>query len=143
MPENDRKQEERPKVGIGVVVVRGNKILIGQRLSGHGAGTFEIPGGHLEFGETFEDAALREVREETGLTNLTVRGIVSLGNDIVFNTHYVSVGVCLECASGEPNDPEPEHSKNWQWCDMDKLPQPIFPHSKRVIQNWLAGTMYS
>lgn len=139
----NREKEERPKVGIGVVVVRGNKILIGQRLSGHGAGTFEIPGGHLEFGETFEEAALREVREETGLMDLAVRGIVSLGNDILFNKHYVSVGVCVECASGEPSDPEPEHSKNWQWYDLDDLPEPFFPHSQRVVQNWLAGTMYS
>ncbi len=140
---NARETEERPKVGIGVVVVRGDKILIGQRLSGHGAGTFEIPGGHLEFGETFEQAALREVREETGLTDLVVRGIVSLGNDIAFNKHYVSIGVCLECASGEPSDPEPERSSDWQWYDIDKLPEPLFPHSKRVIQNWLAGTVYS
>ncbi len=140
---NSREKKERPKVGIGVIVIRGSKILLGERLSSHGAGTFEIPGGHLEFGETFAAAAVREVREETGLTDLVVRGIVSLGNDIAFDKHYVSIGVCIECLSGEPSDPEPEHSKNWKWYKTDNLPGPIFPHSNRVIQNWLAGIMYS
>ena len=130
---------ERPKVGIGVVVVRGNKILIGQRLSGHGSGTYQIPGGHLEFGETFEGAALREVREETGLTDLTARGVVSLANDIAYDKHYVSIGILAEWKSGEPYDAEPEHSGNWKWYDVNNLPEPIFPHSKRVIDNWRSG----
>jgi 8-oxo-dGTP diphosphatase len=50
----DLTMVERPKVGIGVIVYRKGKILIGKRLSHHGAGTWEIPGGHLEFGESFE-----------------------------------------------------------------------------------------
>ena len=139
----DRQKSERPKVGIGVIVIRDGKILLGERLSSHGAGTYEIPGGHLEFGETFEEAAKHEVAEETGLTDIEVRGVVSLGNDIAYDKHYVSIGVLVESRSGEPYDAEPDHSKNWQWYDMHNLPLPIFPHSKKVIDNWLSGKIYS
>lgn len=132
----------RPKVGVGTIVVRDGKILLGERLSGHGAGTFQLPGGHLEFGETFEDAALREILEETGLTDIVLKGIVSVSNDIAFEKHYVSIGVLAECRDEEPIAAEPEHSKNWQWYDLDDLPSPIFPHSKRVIDNWRAGIVY-
>lgn len=58
---------DRPKVGIGVIVMRQGRILIGERAAGHGSNTFMIPGGHLEFGESFEETACREVEEETGL----------------------------------------------------------------------------
>ncbi|MBI4134912.1 MAG: NUDIX domain-containing protein [Candidatus Sungbacteria bacterium] len=134
---------ERPKVGIGVIVVRGRKILIGERLSGHGSGTFEIPGGHLEFGETFEEAAKREVAEETGLTNIEVKGVVSIGNDIAFDKHYVSIGILAESNFGEPYDVDATVAQNWQWYEPENIPEPFFPHSKRVVDNWLNGTIYT
>ena len=136
-------QNERPKVGIGVIVVRDEKILLGERLTSHGSGTFTIPGGHLEFGETFEETARREVEEETGLINIEVKGVVSLGNDIVYDKHYVSIGVLTQSLEGEPSNAEPEKSKNWKWYDANNLPEGIFLPSKKVIENWLRGEMYT
>jgi 8-oxo-dGTP diphosphatase len=130
-------------VGIGVIIVRDGKILIGKRLSSHGNGTWEIPGGHLEFGESFEDAAVREATEETGLKDLKVKGVISIHNDIAYDKHYVSVGVLLESKTGEPTNPEPEHSSDWHWCDPSDLPSPFFPHSQNVLNNWLKKTIYS
>lgn len=40
-------EQERPKVGVGVIVVRDGKILVGERLDGHGKNTYMIPGGAL------------------------------------------------------------------------------------------------
>ena len=131
-----------PRVGIGVIVTHNGKILLGERLRGHGAGTFEIPGGHLEFGETFEEAAKREVFEETNVENIDVIGIVSLGNDIAFDKHYVSIGILTEYRSGDIRDAEPDRSRNWAWYDPKNLPTPMFPHSHRVIKNWLEKTLY-
>ncbi|HEY0979750.1 MAG TPA: NUDIX domain-containing protein, partial [Candidatus Paceibacterota bacterium] len=46
-------EQERPKVGIGTLIEKNGTILLGRRLSSHGAGTWQIPGGHLECGDTF------------------------------------------------------------------------------------------
>jgi 8-oxo-dGTP diphosphatase len=61
-------QNQRPKVGIGVAVVKKNFILLGKRKGSHGSGDWAFPGGHLEFGETPHECAYRELLEETGLT---------------------------------------------------------------------------
>ncbi|MGE5309669.1 MAG: nucleotide triphosphate diphosphatase NUDT15 [Sphaerimonospora mesophila] len=55
-----------PRVGIGVFIFRDGKFLMQQRRGSHGEGTWSIPGGHMEFGETPEQTAIREVREEIG-----------------------------------------------------------------------------
>ncbi len=56
------------RVGVGVYIFnQQNQVLLGLRKSQHGQGTWCPPGGHMEYGETNEQAALREVKEETGL----------------------------------------------------------------------------
>ncbi len=136
-------ESDRPKVGIGVIIEKEGRILLGRRLASHGAGTWQIPGGHLEFGDTFEDTALREAEEETGLTDLEVVGLVSVRNDRVYDKHFVSLGFHLNWRSGEPFAAEPEKSADWQWFATHELPEEIFLPSKRVIESWLAGTIYT
>ena len=60
--------EGETRVGVGVLLVRDGRVLLGERRGSHGAGTWAPPGGHLEDGETVEACARREVAEETGLT---------------------------------------------------------------------------
>ena len=69
------EQKLRVGVGFGIAVVRDGKVLLGRRHEDpakadsemHGEGTWTMPGGKLEFGETFEAGAARELAEETGL----------------------------------------------------------------------------
>lgn len=56
-----------PQVRVGVLIVQNCRILLGKRKGAHGAGTWSAPGGHLEFGESIDACARREVLEENGL----------------------------------------------------------------------------
>ena len=108
-------EHDRPKVGVGVIVLKDGKVLIGERLASHGAGTFSIPGGHMEFGESFEETALREVKEETGLTDLEMKDLVCVKSDRIYGKHFVTIGMVAEWKSGEPVAMEPEKAANWAW----------------------------
>ena len=57
-----------PRVGVGVIIVKAGKVLIGERKGSHGAGQYALPGGKLEWKETWEECARREVLEETGIS---------------------------------------------------------------------------
>lgn len=95
-------EQERPKVGVGVIILKGGKILLGERIASHGAGSYAIPGGHMEFGESFEDTARREAQEETGLTDIEVRDLVCVKSDRVYDKHFITIGMVADWKSGEP-----------------------------------------
>lgn len=135
--------QERPKVGIGSVIEKDGLVLLGERIKGHGAGNWMIPGGHLEFGETFGETALREATEECGLTDLEVVGLVSVYNERDYGKHYVNFGVHLKWKSGEPFSAEPEKSGNWHWHDPNDLPENMFLASRKCVENWLAGKLFT
>jgi 8-oxo-dGTP diphosphatase len=114
-----------PRVGVGVIIVRQGLVLLGQRRGSHGAGSWALPGGHLEFGEAVDECAVREVREETGLEVRDVsRGPYS--SDIFEGKHYVTLFVVAHIATGEPRLLEPEKCSQWQWFRWSELPNPLF-----------------
>jgi ADP-ribose pyrophosphatase YjhB (NUDIX family) len=65
---SDREYPSRPFVGIGIVVIKGDHVLLCRRGKPPGVGTWTLPGGAQDLGETCEAAARRELLEETGLT---------------------------------------------------------------------------
>lgn len=118
---------ERPRVGVGVIVMRKGLLLLGQRRGAHGAGTWALPGGHLEFGESVEICAAREVEEETGLRLASLRA-GPYANDVfdAEGKHYVTLLVVARAAPGEPQLREPEKCAGWSWHHWDALPRPLF-----------------
>jgi 8-oxo-dGTP diphosphatase len=62
-----REYPAHPVVGVGAVVVRGGKALVIKRAHEPRQGEWSLPGGLLELGESLQDAARREIKEETGL----------------------------------------------------------------------------
>lgn len=118
---------DRPKIGIGVIIIKDNKVLFGKRKNSHGDGTWSLPGGHLEFGESWKDCALREVEEEVGITINNLH-FVTATNDIFQpeEKHYVTLFIKADYVSGEVTLKEPEKCEQWDWFSWDNLPQPLF-----------------
>ncbi len=114
-----------PLVGTSVIIVRHSKILLGKRKGSHGAGSWALPGGHLELGESPEECVARETLEETGLALRDIRR-AAFTNDVFDNEkHYVTL-VLTAHADGEPQLLEPHKCERWEWFSWDELPQPLF-----------------
>ena len=130
--------DNMPKIGVGVIVVKDNKVLLGKRKNAHGQGSWSFPGGHLEFKEQIEDCARREVQEETGISIKNIR-MGTFTNDIFRKEgkHYITLFVVSEYASGEVRVMESEKCEKWGWVEWSKLPQPLFmPIQNLLKQNF-------
>lgn len=131
-----------PRVGVGVLIFKDGKILMGRRRGSHGDGEYSLPGGHLEYMESFADCARRETREEAGIEITSIR-FLSLANlDWYAPKHYVDIGVIADWASGEPRDIENEKIGDWYWCSLDELPTPLFAPAKLKIDAYRDGKFY-
>ncbi|HJU67936.1 MAG TPA: NUDIX domain-containing protein [Gemmatimonadaceae bacterium] len=117
--------ERHPTVGVGVVVQRDGKVLVGLRRSGVQPGTWGLPGGHLGFGETWEACARREVREETGLALVGARHVGTVETFAPDGTSH-EITIFLEArAQGALTNPRPEETARWEWHLWDALPSPL------------------
>lgn len=115
------------RVGVAVIIRRGQRVLLGERIGSHGAGTWATPGGHLEFGETPEDCARREVFEETGLRAESLHELAFTSDSFESEQrHYVTLFLVASNVSGEPVVREAYKCLHWRWFDVNELPEPLF-----------------
>ncbi len=135
-------KEQRPKVGIGVMVIKGGLVLMGKRKSSHGAGEWAWPGGHLEYMESFEECAKREVMEETGMEIANVRFNRLMNLKLYAPKHYVDVGLLADWKSGEPQLCEPNKCEDWRWFELENLPSPRFGACDSAIEAYKTGKRY-
>lgn len=115
------------RVGVGVIVCRAGRVLLGLRRGSHGAGSWALPGGHLDFGEAVETCARRELLEETGLVAVTIRQAPFTVDSFPHEEkHYVTLFVQAFDVTGEPENREPDKCAGWDWFRWDELPEPVF-----------------
>jgi 8-oxo-dGTP diphosphatase len=123
----------REHVGVGVLLLKPYdklEVLVGLRAVWPGAGTWSVPGGLVEEGETCEEAAIREVREETGIQVQRVHSLEDLypkrvccypgwAWTSVFYAAIVGPNVVGECR-------EPDECTGWGFFEWDRLPKALF-----------------
>lgn len=133
-----------PRVGLGTFVFApGPKLLLGRRIYSHCPNTWGIPAGHLEFGETLEEGAIREVKEETGLIIKNPQ-FVCLTNDFFEpeQKHYVSITMKTYVEEAYPViTQEPDKTVDWTWFNWDNLPQPLFLSLHNVLHGKSYGSL--
>jgi len=102
-----REYPERPIVGIGAIVLKGDSVLLIRRGKPPRAGGWSLPGGAQKVGELAAEAALREVHEETGI-EAEVLGLVDVVDSVtrdqegLIQYHYTLVDYACRWTGGEP-----------------------------------------
>jgi len=130
---------DRPKVGVGLIIWREEEVLLVRRQGVHGSGTWSTPGGHLEAGESLEECAAREAREETGVTVRDIR-FRAMTND-VFDPqtgHYLTVWMEGDLLAGEAEARATHELSTVAWFRGDRLPSPLF----LPLANLVSGLCY-
>lgn len=122
------------RVGTGIIVVKEQKVLVGKRKGSHAAGLVSFPGGHLDFGETWEQCLKRELTEECG-PDFTVLPIWFddsrvewfVTNDIMpqYNKHYITIFMMADWMSGDPVNMEPDKCEGWEWWTFEQLKEAV------------------
>ncbi len=137
--------------GVGIMILKDGKILLGKRHDDpekadsklHGEGTWSMPGGKIDFGETPHEGAKREAEEETGLKiDKEKLKLISVTNEIVTDAHFITLGFLCEDFSGEPKVMEPDEITEWKWFDLNNLPEPMFFPCVKIVKNYLDKEIY-
>ena len=126
-------------VGCGAFIVSqdGQSLLLLKRKKSPEAGFWSIPGGAVEFGETFEAAAIREIREETGLI-IEIRQLLAL-TDHVFpeaGVHWITPSFLAVAVGGQLQNLEPDKQDALEWFDLNNLPEPLTMPSINALRRY-------
>src|SRR5512145_1849796 len=126
-------------IGVGGAVVRENRLLLVRRASRHGRGNWQLPGGFLEPDETIEQAVVREVQEETGVT-AEVEAVLGLRSRYDPETgNGIYVVMLLKPISGEPvaDGREVDHAGYFSLDEIRAL-NPLPPVNWEIAQRVLS-----
>lgn len=142
------EKHKRPAVGFSVIIPHpdgSRRMCVGKRKKPRGFGLWACPGGHLEFGETYEDAAAREVWEEAKLEIKVApacphtRVELFTSNWIEANDHVVTLWFVGRIVKGSrwcvPINTEPDKCEGWEWRTYEQLVQAAMADMKQ--HNWL------
>jgi len=120
-----REYPESPLVGVGAVIVENGRVLLICRGQAPLLGEWSLPGGVLECGETLRDAAMREAREETGLT-VGVEEMLGVYERVIrddegrIRYHYVLIDFLCRPVAGELK--AGSDAAEVAWFSRDELP---------------------
>jgi 8-oxo-dGTP diphosphatase len=99
---------DSPQSAVGAIVIRDDEVLLVKRNKPPGRGLWSIPGGSIELGETLQEAAEREIMEETGVIirakePIYTFDVIERDDEGHIRFHYVIVDLLADYVSGEPS----------------------------------------
>jgi ADP-ribose pyrophosphatase YjhB (NUDIX family) len=133
---SSRRYPARPVLGVGALIYDGSRILLIERGQPPLVGYWSLPGGAVETGERLEDAIIREVREETGLTVAT-ESIATVFERVmpdpagVCEYHYVLIDFYCTILGGEMR--AGSDSRSVAWIEMDALDSLLMTEGTREV----------
>jgi len=124
---------ENPIVGVGLVIMREDEVLIIQRAADPDKGLWSVPGGKVEWGETCQIAAVREVKEETNLdVNVKDIKLVDIVNKVIkdeegkIKFHFVIVDYVTRIFKGDVIPSDDALQAKWtKFTDLNKYEYPL------------------
>ncbi len=134
--------ENTVKVGVGIMVLKDNKILLGKRRNAHGENEYGFPGGHLEYMESFSDCVERELAEECGIKVKNINFLFLMNLKKYAPKHYVHIGLIADWEGGEAENLEPDKCEGWDWYSFDALPENLFDACKYSIESYKTKVNY-
>ncbi|MGR6920041.1 nucleotide triphosphate diphosphatase NUDT15 [[Actinomadura] parvosata] len=130
------------RVGVQAIVRSGDEVLLGLRHNTFGHGTWGLPGGLIETGETLLEASARELAEETGIRALRMRLACVTDPDARANYH-MQIGLEVLEYEGQPRVLEPHRCTRWAFWPVTALPEPLFVGSHHVLARVQSGDLYA
>lgn len=133
-----REYPDRPRVGVGAIVIHEGKVLLVQRGIDPSRGLWAIPGGSLELGETIQAGAEREILEETGVSIRAGEPVYTFDfferdAEGRIRFHYVIVDVIGEYVSGLAQGAD--DAADARWLSPEELTVlPVSQNTLRVLR---------
>ncbi len=134
-----REYPDHPRVAVGAIVIKDNRVLLVKRSQPPGEGLWAIPGGGVELGETLQQAAEREIMEETGLTIQAKDPVYTF--EVIEpddagrpRFHYVIVDLMADYVKGEVNPSDDASEARWVTPqELEHLP--VSEATREVLTN--------
>lgn len=136
----------KPVVGVGAIILDGDKILLEKRKNAPSKGKWTVPGGLVELGERVEQAVIREVKEETGLEVIEPRFVdivdhISLDEKGAVKYHFVIIDYLVTVKSGEPKAASDADALKWvpfnevEQYDLTESFRRFFRQNRQKLEN--------
>lgn len=138
------KERFKLVVDIHLILHEKNKILLLKRQNtGYEDGSYHLPAGHMDGGESATEALIRESKEEIGID--IVEADIQLVHIMHSLTNNERMGFFFEAKkwSGEIKNMEPEKCSELRWFDVNNLPQPMVPYALHALTCYKNGKLLS
>ena len=118
MPESNNDYPDKPRIAVGAIVFKGNQVLLVRRANPPSRDVWAIPGGNVKLGESLQQAAEREILEETGVRihagdPVFTFDFIDRDDAGRVKFHYVIVDMLAEYISGEPHPGDDAADARW------------------------------